>query len=337
MEYRNLGRTGVKVSTLCMGCMNFSDKTPEAESVEMIDAALEMGISFLDTANVYDQSEQVVGKALQRDGKRDRVVLVTKVFGCMDDTDVNARGIHRRHIMQACEQSLKRLRTDTIDLYQLHRPMSAIPIDETLRAMDDLIRSGKVRYIGTSCFPGWRLVESLWVARELGLNRFICEQLPYNILERSAEREIIPAAQTYGFALIPWGPLAGGFLTGKYRPGDKRPEGARYETHRGTWYAERNFSDASFAVLKTIEKLAQGKGCSPSQLCLAWCAKQPGITSPIIGPSSMDQLLDNLGTLEVDVTEEDKKQIDQVAPPGKAIASCYEKDSDIDFGPSQFR
>jgi len=337
MEYRNLGRTGVKVSTLCLGCMNFSDKTPEAESIEMIDAALEKGVNFLDTANVYDQSEEVVGKALQRDGKRDRVVLATKVFGCMDQSDVNARGNHRRHIMQACEQSLQRLRTDSIDLYQLHRPMSEIPIDETLRALDDLIRAGKVRYIGTSCFPGWRLVESLWVAKELGLNRFVCEQLPYNILERSAEREIIPAAQTYGFALIPWGPLSGGFLTGKYHPGDKRPEGARYQMHRGTWFAERNFSDASFAVLDVVEKLAQVKGCTVSQFSLAWCAKQPGITSPIMGPTSMEQLLDNLGALEVDITEEDEKQIDQVAPPGKAIASCYDNDDDIDFRPAQFR
>jgi len=177
MQYRSLGRTGVQVSPLCLGCMNFGNPTPEAEALEMIDYALENGINFLDTANVYNLglSEEVVGRALKRNGKRSRVVLATKVHGVMDDTDVLAAGNNRRHIIEQCDASLKRLQTDYVDLYQIHRPDSQIPIDETLRALDDLIRAGKVRYIGTSTFPAWQVMESLWVSRELGLNRFVTD------------------------------------------------------------------------------------------------------------------------------------------------------------------
>ena len=202
MEYRNLGRTGVPVSVLCLGCMNFGGATPEEESIQIIHHALDSGINFLDTANVYSRgvSETVVGKALE--GKRQNVVLATKVHGRMSDNLLDY-GNSRRHIIEQCEASLKRLNTDYIDLYQIHRPQSDIPIDETLRAMDDLIRAGKVRYIGTSSYTSWQLMEALWVAKELGLNRFVTEQPPYNLLDRSIERELIPMAQTYGIGLIP--------------------------------------------------------------------------------------------------------------------------------------
>ncbi len=231
MEYRNLGRTGVKVSTFCLGCMNFGSITEEAKSIKIIQTAIDEGINFLDTANAYSRgrSEEVVGKALKESSKRDRIVLATKVFYQMDDEDPNAQGTSRRHIIQQCEASLRRLQTDYIDLYQIHRPTSDIPIDETLRALDDLIRSGKVRYIGTSNFAAWQIIESLWVSKELGLNRFVCAQPTYHILDRSIERELVPMALTYGTAIIPWSPLAGGFLTGKYKRGEKRPEGSRYE------------------------------------------------------------------------------------------------------------
>ncbi len=196
MEYRRLGRTGVHVSSLCLGCMNFGWKTTKEDGIAIIDRALDSGINFVDTANVYARgaSESIVGKALK--GKRDKVVLATKVHGRMDDDDINAAGSSRRHIIEQCHASLKRLKTDYIDLYQIHRPRSDTPIDETLRALDDLIRDGKVRYIGTSSFTAWQLMESLWVARELGFNRFVTEQPPYHLLDRSIERELIPMAQT---------------------------------------------------------------------------------------------------------------------------------------------
>ena len=234
MEYRQLGRTGVMVSELCLGCMMFGGRTDEADSIKIVDQALDAGINFVDTANVYNagRSEEVVGKALKRGGKREKTVLATKVHGVMEEENPNARGNHRRHIVEQCEASLSRLQTDRIDLYQIHRPSSEVAIDETLRALDDLIRAGKVLYIGTSTFAAWQVVESLWVSKELGLNRFVSEQPPYHLLDRRVERELIPVAQTYGLALIPWSPLGGGFLTGKYRRGDESPEGSRYNLER---------------------------------------------------------------------------------------------------------
>src|SRR5215813_12289081 len=221
MQYRQLGRTGVQVSPLCLGAMLFGGKTPEAEAYTIVDRALDAGINFLDTANVYERgrSEEVVGAALKRNGKRSKIVLATKVFGRMNDDDPNAAGIHRRIIREQCEASLRRLQTDYIDLYYVHRQMQNVPIDETLRALDDLVRAGKVVYIGCSTFPAWSVVESLWVSKEYGLNRFVCEQPPYHLMDRVIENELIPMAQTYGLALMPWSPLAGGLLTGKYREG----------------------------------------------------------------------------------------------------------------------
>ena len=333
MQYHSLGRTGVQVSTLCLGCMMFGRKTEEAESMDMIDHAIDAGINFLDTANVYSrgQSEEITGKALKRNGKRSLIVLATKVHGRMDDEDINAAGSSRRHIVEQCEQSLKRLQTDYIDLYQMHRPRSDTPIDETLRALDDLVTSGKVRYIGTSTFAAWQIVESLWVSKELGLNRFICDQPPYHILDRRIERELVPMAQTYGIGLIPWSPLASGFLTGKYRRDQALPANARLVPGEGR--ADQLLGESSFAVLDVVESIAEEKSCTPSQLALAWCAQQPGITSPIIGPRTMEQLEDNLGSVGVEVTRDDRVRIDRAAPPGRAIVPYY----DADFGPHQFR
>lgn len=342
MNYKPLGRTGVKVSELCLGCMNFGGKTPEAESLDIIDRAIEQGINFLDTANVYSRgiSETIVGKALQRNGKRDQIVLATKVHGRMDDNDILAEGNNRLHIIQQCEASLKRLQTDHIDLYQIHRPRSDTPMDETLRALDDLIRAGKVRYIGTSTFPSWRVMESLWVAKELGLNRFVSEQPPYHLLDRSIERELIPLAQTYGLAILPWSPLARGFLTGKYKRGEPVPGNTRLESDMGmgTVFQRRtqqHFSDRAYDVLDVVEKLAAEKSCTPSQLALAWLNHQPGVTSSIIGPRTMEQLDDNLGAVSVKITDEDRKQLDAVAEPEQAIVPYYHG-SMIDFKPSQF-
>lgn len=339
MEYRSLGRTGVLVSNLCLGCMNFGWKTAEKEALEIIDRALDSGINFLDTANVYSrgQSEKIVGKAIKRSKQRDKIILATKVHGRMDDDDPNAAGNSRRHIIQQCEASLQRLKTDYIDLYQIHRPSSDTPIDETLRALDDLIRSGKVRYIGTSTFPSWRVMESLWVAKELGLNRFISEQPPYHLLDRSIERELIPLAQTYGIAILPWSPLARGFLTGKYKRGEEIPEGTRLESDLQGPFKDRSrqhFSARAFDVLDVVQALAQEKNCTPSQVALAWNIQQPGVTSAIIGPRTMEQLEDNFGALPVAINEDDRRRLDEVSEPELSIVPYYHG-SMVDFKPSQ--
>lgn len=332
MNYRNFGRTGVRVSPLCLGTMLFGDKTEEEDAFRIVDRAMEAGINFIDTANVYGRgaSEEVLGRALKRNGKRARVFLATKVHGRMDDDDPNAAGNSRRHIIEQCEASLRRLQTDHIDLYQLHRPQSDIPIDETLRAMDDLIRSGKVRYIGTSTYAAWQVVESIYIAKELGLNRFVSEQPPYHILDRRIERELIPVAQTYGLAILPWSPLAGGMLTGKYTR-SSRPAGSRFE--RETDWTRRHFTDAAFDVVDRMREMADEKGCTISQIALAWCMHQPGVTSPIIGPRTMEQLEDNLGALDIDISDDDRNIFDAISEPGRAIVSYY----NADFGPAQFR
>lgn len=321
MEYRNLGRTGMRVSPLCLGCMNFGMRTDEADSARIIHRAMDAGINFLDTANVYSRgvSEEYTGKALKQSGKREWVVLATKVHGKMDDENPNAFGNHRRHIIEQCEASLRRLQTDYIDLYQIHRPRHDTPVDETLRALDDLIRAGKIRYIGTSTFAAWQIIESLWVSKEYGLNRFVCEQPPYHLLDRRIERELIPMAQTYGIGLIPWSPLAGGFLTGKYKRGQEPPEEWRWSRGRGS----KHFDDAPFRVAETLEAIAEEKGCTPSQAALAWCMHQPAITSPIIGPRTMEQLEDNLGAMEVEITDKDRERLDEVAVPGDHIVPYY--------------
>ncbi len=341
MEYRNFGRTGVQVSKLCLGCMNFGGRTDEAESIPIIDHAIDQGINFLDTANVYTrgESEKVVGKALK--GKRDKIFLATKAHGRMDDDNIMAAGNNRRHLVEACEASLKRLQTDYIDLYQIHRPESQTPIDETLRALDDLIRDGKVRYVGTSSYAAWQVMESLWAAKELGLNRFVSEQPPYHLLDRSIERELVPMALTYGIAIIPWSPLARGFLTGKYKRGENIEEGNRFfgEMTRDGHFGKRasqHFTDRAHDVVDVLQAIASEKGASPSQIALAWCADQPGITSPIIGPRTMEQLEDNLPGADIELTAEDKARLDEVSPPEEAIASYYNGRA-MDFKPPQHR
>jgi aryl-alcohol dehydrogenase-like predicted oxidoreductase len=334
MEYRNFGRTGMKVSPICLGCMMFGWRTQEPDGIKIISKALDSGINFLDTANVYSRgvSETITGNAIKQSGKRDWIVLATKVHGKMDDDDPNLAGNSRRHIIQQCELSLKRLQTDWIDLYQIHRPQPEVAIDETLRALDDLVRAGKVRYIGSSTYAAWQVTQSLWISKELGLNRFVSEQPPYHPLDRRIERELVPMAQTYGIALIPWSPLTGGFLTGKYQRGKKPPEDARM-AGRDDDRSKTMFSDAAFDVLETMQAIAKAKGCTVSQLAIAWNMHQPAVTSPIIGPRTLEQLEDNLGALNVQITDDDRKKIDEVAKPGRAIVPYYE----ANFGPDPHR
>ena len=322
MEYRNLGRTGVKVSTLCLGTMNFPYRTPENEALAIIDAAIEQGINFIDTANLYGQplnkgqgqgiTETLLGKALK--GKRDRLVLATKFFAPMDRVDPNARGGSRRHIIQACEDSLRRLDTDYIDLYQMHRPDREVPVDETLRALDDLIRAGKVRYIGTSRFAAWQLVEALWQSDKLKLNRFVSEQPRYNILMRDIEEEVIPVAIKYSFAVLAYSPLAGGILTGKYKRDDEPPQDSRFVDEAWSEWATSFMSDNVYYVLDFLREMAEVKGCTVGQLSIAWVAAQPGVTSAIIGPRTLKHLEDNLGALDVALSQEDLARINETAP-----------------------
>jgi len=335
MEYRNLGRTGVKVSPLCLGTMMFGRSTNEQDSVAMTQHALDNGINFIDTANAYSAgaSERFVGKALAN-GKRASVVLATKGFFPQDQKDPNARGLSRRHLIEACNASLERLQTDWIDLYQVHRAQADVPVDETLRALDDLIRAGKVRYIGTSMFPSWKTVEALWAAKEFGLNRFVSEQMAYNLLDRTAEREVIPAAQTFGLALIPWAPLCGGLLTGKYRRDDQSAAG-RWQGGKDNF--GRPATPAAYDVIDGLVALAQEKGCTPSQLALAWNLSQPGITAPIIGPRTLEQLVDNLGAVAVKVTDADRARFDALAPPWSQTLPYYDKAIAIDFRPNLAR
>lgn len=335
MEYRSLGRTGVKVSQYCLGSMMFGFKTDKAESIEIIDHALAQGVNFVDTANVYagNESERIVGEALARPGKREHTILATKAFMPQGD-DRNDRGPSRRHLIKACEDSLARLKTDWIDLYQMHRSSANVPIDETLRALDDLIKAGKVRYIGSSMFPGWQLVESLWVAKELGLNRFVCEQSAYHLLDRTAEREVIPAAQSFGMAVIPWGPLCGGLLSGKYQRG-QAPSDARWQDGKDNF--NRSATPLAWDTLELLATMAEGKGCTMSQLALAWCSSQPGITAPIVGPRTVEQIQDNLGASEVEITAEDCEQIDALVPPCGVAVRYYDAANRLDLRPHRQR
>jgi aryl-alcohol dehydrogenase-like predicted oxidoreductase len=226
---------------------------------------------------------------------------------------------------------LKRLGTDWIDLYQMHRPDADVPIDETLRALDDLIRGGKVRYIGTSMFPAWKIVEALWAAREFGLNRFVSEQSTFHMLDRTAEREVLPAAQSFGIGVISWGPLCGGLLSGKYRRDDQQAEG---RWHGGKDNFGREVTPAAFDVIEAHVAHAKDKGCTPAQLALAWNAAQPGITAPIIGPRTMDQLIDNLGAIDIDVTAEDLARVDAVVPPKSVSLPYYDAAMGLDTRPN---
>ncbi|MEN9937023.1 MAG: hypothetical protein RLZZ387_3602 [Chloroflexota bacterium] len=323
MEYRTLGRTGVRVSPLCLGAMNFGGPTGEAESIQIIDEALDAGINFIDTANVYNagESERVVGRALARDGKRDAVVLATKVHGEMGPSP-NDRGNSRYHIIRACEDSLRRLGTDHIDLYQMHRPALDIPVDETLRALDDLVRAGKVRYIGCSTHPAWMVMEALATSERMGLARYISEQPPYNLLDRRIENELVPLAQRYGMALLPWSPLAGGILAGRYAGGQVPEDSRAARNGAGSPFDQRK-SPRAVAAAQQVADIAAARGITSSQLALLWCKDQPAVTSPIIGPRTLAHLRDNLAVLEMALADEDRAALDAVNGAGNAISDFH--------------
>ncbi len=322
MEYRSLGRTGVLVSPLCLGAMNFGTPTTEADAFTILGRALEAGINFIDTANVYNdgESERIVGKFLKEGGRRDRVVLATKVYSRVGNQPNDAGG-SRFHILKACEDSLRRLQTDHIDLYQQHRPSFTIPQDETLRAFDDLVRAGKVRYIGSSTFPAWLVMEALAISDRYGLARFVSEQSPYNLLDRRVENELIPLCLRHGLAFLPWSPLAGGVLAGRYSASEAAPEGSR-ATRSGAFFTER-ITRQGKAVAVEVSKMARDRGMTASQLALLWLKEQPGVTAPIIGPRTLTHLEDALAIMEKKLDEADRPRFDGLVHPGVAVADFF--------------
>jgi aryl-alcohol dehydrogenase-like predicted oxidoreductase len=321
MRMRTLGGTGIKVSPYCLGAMMFGawGNRDHEDSIRIIHAALDGGINFVDTADVYSagESEEIVGQALR--GRRDNVVLATKAHSPMGE-DPNMRGNSRRWIVRELESSLRRLQTDYIDLYQMHRPDPDTDIDETLSALSDLVRSGKVRAIGSSTFPAEQIVEAQWVADRRGHERFRCEQPPYSILVRGIEAGVLPACQKYGMGVIVWSPLAGGWLTGRFRK-DTDVDMTRGRAQRLPLRFDPALpgNQAKLAAVEELIKIAADAGRSLIHLALAFVTTHPAVTSAIIGPRTMDQLTDLLAGATVTLDDDILDRIDQIVPPGATL------------------
>ncbi len=320
MEYRDLGRTGVKVSPLCLGAMMFGawGNPDHDESIRIIHRALDAGINFIDTADVYSagESEEIVAKALA--GRRDDVVLATKFHGSMGDGP-NRAGNSRRWIMQALDASLRRLGTDWIDLYQVHRWDPGTDLDETLGALTDLVRAGKIRYFGSSTFPAHVIVEAQWVAERRGRERYLCEQPPYSLLVRGIERDVLPVCAQFGMGVIPWSPLAGGWLSGRYRKGQDAPSSTR--SGRIPWRYDLSLPEnqRKLDAADALAQLAEEAGMTLIQLALAFVLSHPTVTAPIIGPRTMEQLESQLAALDVTLDDHLMQRIDEIVPPGTTI------------------
>jgi aryl-alcohol dehydrogenase-like predicted oxidoreductase len=314
MHYRTLGRTGIQVSPYCLGAMMFGaiGNPDHEDSIRIIHKALDAGINFIDTADMYShgESEEIVGKALK--GRRDNVVLATKVWGPMGD-DPNRRGNSRRWIISEVENSLRRLQTDHVDLYQVHRPDPTVDVEETLSALTDLVRSGKVRAIGSSCFPASDIVEAQWAAERRGLERFSTEQPTYSILNRGIEREILPVTERYGMGTLVWSPLAQGMLTGRFRKGQQT------DTHRAR-YGFKHYSDERrLEVVEQLIPLAEQAGMKLTHLAMAFAIAHPGVTSAIIGPRTMEQLDDLLAGADITLDDKILDEIDTIVAPGTDV------------------
>ena len=322
MDYRTLGTTGTKVTPLCLGAMMFGawGNTDHDDSIRIIHTALDAGINFIDTADVYSrgESEQIVGKALAG-GKRDNVVLATKVHGTMGDGlagDPNLQGNSRRWIINEVEDSLRRLNTDWIDLYQIHRPEADTDIDETLGALTDLVRAGKVRYIGSSTFPASQIVEAQWVAQQRGRERFVCEQPPYSMLVREIEKDLLPTAQRHRMGVIPWSPLAGGWLSGRYRKGQEIPTSNRAERIPGRYDLSLPENQRKLDAAEALAQLADEAGITLIELAIAFVIRHPAVTSAIIGPRTIEHLESQLTAADVVLSDDVLDRIDEIVPPG---------------------
>jgi aryl-alcohol dehydrogenase-like predicted oxidoreductase len=323
MQYRTLGRTGVQVSPLCLGAMMFGawGNTDHDESIKIIHRAFDAGINFVDTADVYSagESEEIVGKALR--GRRDEIVLATKAHAPMG-SGPNQRGNSRRWLVAEVDNSLRRLDTDWIDLYQIHRPDPATDIDETLGALTDLIRAGKIRYAGSSTFPAHEIVEAQWVAQRRGRERFVTEQPPYSLLVRGIERDVLPVAQRHGMGVIPWSPLAGGWLTGRYRKGADIPESRRAQRLPQRYDLSDPANQRKLDAADRLAGLAEQTGITMIELALAFVLAHPAITAPIIGPRTMEQLDSQLTAADITLSADVLDRIDEIVPPGRTVSGA---------------
>jgi len=319
MEYTKLGETGLEVSRLCLGCMNFGSGEEwmlgdEAASVEIADRAIELGINFFDTANVYSrgESERILGRAIA-DRDREELVVATKVYGAMGDGP-NEQGLSRKHVLDQIEGSLDRLGTDYVDLYQIHRWDEATPIEETLGALDHLVETGKVRYVGASTMAAWQFTRALYESDLNDYARFTCMQPEYNLVDRHEEENVLPVCAEEGIGVVPWSPLGGGFLTGKYDR-DEAPEDGRAATDE---YTRDRFTDENWSVLEEVEAIADEKDVSPAQVSLAWLLRKDVVDAPIVGPRSVDHLEENAAALDVSLSGE---EIDRLEAPKDPVWS----------------
>jgi aryl-alcohol dehydrogenase-like predicted oxidoreductase len=316
MEYTYLGDTGLEVSRFCLGCMNFGSDEPwmigdREQSKKILDRAIDLGINFLDTANVYSQgeSEEIVGEAIE--GRRDELVVATKVYGPMREGP-NGQGLSRKHVLEQAEKSLDRLGTDYIDLYQIHRWDENTPIEETLSALDHLVNEGKVRYIGASTMPNWKFQRALYTADVENYERFVCMQPEYNAVDRHEEANLLPVCEEEGVGVIPWSPLAGGFLTGKYERDTDPEEGLRADADE---YTQNRFTEENWDVLDEVRAIADEKDASPAQVSLAWLLHKAVVDAPIIGPRTIDHLEENVAAVDVDLSDEEITRIEAPKRP----------------------
>lgn len=321
MQYRRLGRSGLMISELVLGTMNFGNPTPKKESLDIIGAAIDAGINLIDCADIYagGESERILGEALAESGKRDKVLITSKVF-MRTGEGPNDAGNSKHHILAACESSLKRLKTDYIDIYFLHRTDFNLPQEETLAALDLLVRQGKVRHIGCSTHPPWRVVEALWTADKHHYPKFVSEQPPFNLLDRRAEQEIIPMCLAYDLGIISWSPLAQGVLAGRYQDAAQLPAGSR-----GAFkeiYGER-ITQKGIEISRALAKRAAAKPCTLPQLAVAWILAQPGISGAIIGPRTLAHLQDLLPAAELRLDQSDLDFCDSLVPPGTNVCDHF--------------
>lgn len=333
MDYRVLGRTGVRIAPLALGTDNFMDPTPADESARILEMAISAGINLIDTGDTYANGagEKIIGETVERLGRRHDVLIATKVDHgqrrpgyTVDDPaqfGPNDHGHTRLNIIRACENSLKRLRTDYIDLYQIHRPSPDIPWEEQLSALDSLVQQGKVRYVGCSTHPAWAVMNAIMVSELKGYARIVCEQPPYNLLDRRIENELIPMCETHGVGIITWSPMAMGVLAGRYSDPNNLPEDSR-AVLRGGFYADR-VTQRGIDVGIEFSRLAKEVGLSAAQLAVVWSKEQPGITAPLIGPRTVPQLESFLEIMEAQLDPGIRATCDELVPPGSAVANFH--------------
>ena len=343
MEYRNLGRSGLLVSVVGLGCDNFGHRCDAQQSAAIVHRAMDLGITFFDTADIYGPggvSEEYLGKALA--GRRQDAVIATKFVGPTGAfTGLLHMGTSRRHIMYAVEASLRRLGTDFIDLYQVHFPFPGVPMEETLRALDDLVHQGKVRYVGCSNFNAWQVVDANWIARTQQLTRFVSAQNAYNLLDRHVEKELVPACLEHGVGLLPYFPLASGFLSGKYRPGEAKPAGARLANERPTtehltgvpdaivrqvnaellrWVTpESIFTEVNFELLAQLETFAAARSHTILALAIGWLVGQPGVSSVLVGASRLEQIEQNAEAADWRLTPQEQAEVNEITAPALSL------------------